>query len=97
MHDLMSRPWGGNVRELRNVAERFTLGMPTRVDAASGDDNTGKPSLETKLNLFERQLIEEALRGCSGRAAIACEHLGIPKKTLYDKMRRLGISSEEFK
>jgi two-component system C4-dicarboxylate transport response regulator DctD len=97
MHDLMSRPWGGNVRELRNVAERFTLGMPTRVDAASSDDNTEKPSLETKLNLFERQLIEEALRGCSGRAAIACERLGVPKKTLYDKMRRLGISTEEFK
>jgi two-component system C4-dicarboxylate transport response regulator DctD len=96
-HDLMSRPWGGNVRELRNVAERFTLGMPTRVDPASSDDNTGKPSLETKLNLFERQLIEEALRGCSGRAAIACERLGVPKKTLYDKMRRLGISTEEFK
>jgi two-component system, NtrC family, C4-dicarboxylate transport response regulator DctD len=97
MHDLMSRPWGGNVRELRNVAERFTLGMPTRIDAARSDDNTGKPSLETKLNLFERQLIEEALRGCSGRAAIACERLGVPKKTLYDKMRRLGISTEEFK
>ena len=97
MHDLMSRPWGGNVRELRNVAERFTLGMPTRVDAASSDDNTVKPSLETKLNLFERQLIEEALRGCSGRTAIACERLGVPKKTLYDKIRRLGISTEEFK
>ncbi len=97
MHDLMSRPWGGNVRELRNVAERFTLGMPTRVDPASSDDNTEKPSLETKLNLFERQLIEEALRGCSGRAAVACERLGVPKKTLYDKMRRLGISTEEFK
>ena len=97
MHDLMSRPWGGNVRELRNVAERFTLGMPTRVDAASSDDNTEKPSLETKLNLFERQLIEEALRGCSGRAAVACERLGVPKKTLYDKIRRLGISTEEFK
>jgi two-component system C4-dicarboxylate transport response regulator DctD len=97
VHDLMSRPWGGNVRELRNVAERFTLGMPTRVDVASSDDNPEKPSLETKLNLFERQLIEEALRGCSGRAAIACERLGVPKKTLYDKMRRLGISSDEFK
>ena len=97
MHDLMSRPWGGNVRELRNVAERFTLGMPTRADAASSDDNTEKPSLETKLNLFERQLIEEALRGCSGRTAIACERLGVPKKTLYDKIRRLGISTEEFK
>jgi two-component system C4-dicarboxylate transport response regulator DctD len=97
MRDLMSRPWPGNVRELRNVAERFTLGLPTRVDIADENDSSGKRSLETQLNSFERQLIEEALRGCSGRAALASESLGLPKKTLYDKMRRLGISSDEFK
>jgi two-component system, NtrC family, C4-dicarboxylate transport response regulator DctD len=97
MRDLMSRPWAGNVRELRNVAERFTLGMPTRIDATNGIDSAAKATLETQLNSFERQLIEEALRACSGRAALACESLGVPKKTLYDKMRRLGISSEEFK
>lgn len=97
MRDLMSRPWAGNVRELRNVAERFTLGMPTRVDMADNNGSAGKASLETQLNSFERQLIEEALRECSGRAALACESLGLPKKTLYDKMRRLGISCDEFK
>src|SRR5258708_1274659 len=97
MRDLMSRPWAGNVRELRNVAERFTLAMPLRVDMSDNNDSAGKASLETQLNSFERQLIEEALRGCSGRAALACESLGLPKKTLYDKMRRLGISSDEFK
>jgi two-component system C4-dicarboxylate transport response regulator DctD len=97
MRDLMSRPWAGNVRELRNVAERFTLGMPTRVDMTNGGESAGNATLETQLNSFERQLIEEALRGCAGRAALACESLGVPKKTLYDKMRRLGISSDEFK
>jgi two-component system, NtrC family, C4-dicarboxylate transport response regulator DctD len=97
VRDLMSRQWPGNVRELRNVAERFTLGMPTRVDTTGSGGGAGKASLETQLNSFERQLIEEALRGCSGRAALACESLGVPKKTLYDKMRRLGISSDEFK
>jgi two-component system C4-dicarboxylate transport response regulator DctD len=71
--------------------------MPTRVDTTGSGGGAGKASLETQLNSFERQLIEEALRGCSGRAALACESLGVPKKTLYDKMRRLGISSDEFK
>lgn len=97
MRDLMSQPWPGNVRELRNVAERFTLGMSTRVDLADTNDNAGKGSLETLLNSFERRLIEDALRECSGRAALASEVLRLPKKTLYDKMRRLGISSDEFK
>jgi two-component system C4-dicarboxylate transport response regulator DctD len=28
---------------------------------------------------------------------LASERLGVPKKTLYDKMKRLGISTEEFR
>jgi len=104
MRDLMARSWPGNVRELRNVAERFALGMLTRVDeptAGRGEGEAGQQgarrSLDEQLSGFERYLIEEALRGSAGRAASASEQLGIPKKTLYDKMRRLGISTEEFK
>ena len=39
---------------------------------------------------FERYLINEALEACKGSAAAAAERLGLPRKTLYDKMRRLG-------
>jgi two-component system C4-dicarboxylate transport response regulator DctD len=97
MRDLMSRPWPGNVRELRNVAERFTLGMPTRVEMANINDSAGEASLDIQVSSYERQLIEEALSKCAGRAAAACELLGVPKKTLYDKMRRLGIYPDQFK
>ncbi len=47
--------------------------------------------------MFERHVIEEALSRCGGRAVLASERLGLPKKTLYDKMKRLGISTEEFR
>jgi two-component system C4-dicarboxylate transport response regulator DctD len=103
MRELMARNWPGNVRELRNVAERFTLGMLNRVDEPGGSAGAGPDAaggvrpLEDQVNGFERYLIEQALRSCAGRAALASEQLGIPKKTLYDKMRRLGISTEEFK
>src|SRR6202035_4757867 len=30
-------------------------------------------------------------------ATAACELLGVPKKTLYDKVRRLGTSPDQFK
>ncbi|OPX53784.1 hypothetical protein BTE48_17675, partial [Oceanospirillum multiglobuliferum] len=53
--------------------------------------------LEEQVNRFERHLIEEALRACQGRASLACERLGLPKKTLYDKMRRLAIMSDDFR
>lgn len=97
MGELMSRPWPGNVRELRNMAERFTLGMLSVAGETDTRDAADGASLDHQMHRFERQLIEDALRVSSGRAALAAERLGIPKKTLYDKMRRLGISSNEFR
>ncbi|WP_217426259.1 sigma-54-dependent transcriptional regulator [Pandoraea terrigena] len=95
LNRLMARPWPGNVRELCNVAERYTLGLGTG-DPDDGPEGT-PCTLEAQMNLFERRLIEEALRASSGRASLACEKLGVPRKTLYDKMRRLGIASDDFK
>ena len=97
MHALMSRSWPGNVRELRNVAERFTLGLLADMEDTDDSIGTAPRTLEEQVNRFERHLIEEALRACHGRAALACERLGLPKKTLYDKMRRLAITSEDFR
>jgi DNA-binding NtrC family response regulator len=92
MGDLLSRPWPGNVRELRNVADRLVLGMPDQ--AATGSTPS---TLDEQLLHFERYLITEALAICNGRAAAASERLGIPKKTLYDKMKRLELSPQDFK
>jgi DNA-binding NtrC family response regulator len=41
-------------------------------------------------------LIEDALAEHHGNASLVCRSLGIPKRTLYDKMRKLGLSTEEF-
>ncbi|CAB3730378.1 C4-dicarboxylate transport transcriptional regulatory protein DctD [Trinickia soli] len=97
MQALMSRSWQGNVRELRNVAERFALGLLADTGDADASIGTAPRTLEEQVNCFERHLIEEALRACQGRAALACERLGLPKKTLYDKMRRLAITSDDFR
>jgi len=97
MGSLIARSWPGNVRELRNVAERFTLGMLNSLGEAGTQGPATKETLESQISRFERRLIEEALRETLGRASLAAERLGLPKKTLYDKMRRLGISPDEFK
>ncbi len=90
--DLMTRDWPGNVRELRNVAERFVLGMlsPQESQALS----QSPLSFEQQVGAFERQLILQALRRAGGRISVAAAALGMPRKTLYDKMRRLAISRE---
>jgi two-component system C4-dicarboxylate transport response regulator DctD len=96
LHELTMRAWPGNVRELRNAADRTVLGLPQfGADTAGGPGGTR--SLEDNVAAFERLLIEEALSACHGRAALASDLLRLPKKTLYDKMRRLGLSPEEFR
>jgi two-component system C4-dicarboxylate transport response regulator DctD len=95
MHELMAYSWPGNVRELNNVASRFVLGLSGgALDLRRPD--TPAPSLAAQVDRFERCLIEEALRRNHGRVAAAGEALGIPKKTLYDKMHRYGLASEDF-
>ena len=42
-------------------------------------------------------LILETLRRHHGDVLAVSESLGIPKKTLYDKMRRYALSGEEFR
>ncbi|MGV3654968.1 MAG: sigma-54-dependent transcriptional regulator [Noviherbaspirillum sp.] len=94
MRELMSHAWPGNVRELRNVAERFVLNLG---GAASQPERRQDQPLDQQVAAFERQLIEQALSDSGGRAAAASELLGIPRKTLYDKMKRHGLSTEFFK
>ena len=93
---LMTYHWPGNVRELRNSADRMVLGLPLL--ERPGDEVTAKRrSLDEQLNIFERHLIQEALSASAGRAAAASELLGVPKKTLYDKLKRLGLSVDDFR
>ncbi|MDZ4163945.1 MAG: sigma-54 dependent transcriptional regulator [Smithellaceae bacterium] len=97
LHRIMAYDWPGNVRELRNMADRFVLGMQNDVIHPLTGVKLGPRSLGELVEQFERHLIEEALRAHSGRASAASDALGLPKQTLYDKMRRFGLSTEVFK
>lgn len=97
LNQMLAYDWPGNVRELRNIAARFVLGMQSSVLGSLQTSKTVPRSLGEQVDLFERHLIEEALRSHSGRASAASEALGLPKQTLYDKMRRFGLSTDDFK
>lgn len=89
---LLAHNWPGNVRELRNVADRAALGLPALL--------TGQPvegGLAAQVDAFERQLITSALRDSRGDVTAAADLLSVPKKTLYDKLKRFGIEIEAFR
>ena len=91
---LLAHDWPGNVRELRNVADRFVLGMWAGF-GSEPDKNLeiGTGSLSERMDAFERDVIRAEISRNCGALKPTYENLGVSRKGLYEKMRRLGISS----
>ncbi len=97
--ELTTHDWPGNLRELGNVATRFVLGLGgARLTPASGAAATGvAQSLHEQLEQFERGLIAETLRQQHGDVTASAKAMGLPKQTLYDKLKRLGMQGADFR
>ncbi|HWO43358.1 MAG TPA: sigma-54 dependent transcriptional regulator [Candidatus Eisenbacteria bacterium] len=96
---LQTYAWPGNIRELRNVLERAVLLSDQAVLhrkslsfdlSPAGDDSTTDSQLT--LREMERRHIERVLRDEQGRVESAAKRLGIPRSTLYQKIKQYQIS-----
>ncbi|MGQ0592640.1 MAG: sigma-54-dependent transcriptional regulator [Gammaproteobacteria bacterium] len=94
---LCAYAWPGNVRELRNVLERAALlssGMRLDRSALYFDmAGSAAPTTDLSLEAMERQHIANILRDSGGMVTLAAERLGIPRSTLYEKLKRHGLTS----
>jgi len=91
MHD----PWTGNIRELENFIERAVILSRGSVLEAPLTDlqlTAETATAATTLKDAERAHIVSILRETHGTIAAAAVRLGVPRSTLFYKMRRLGIS-----
>lgn len=89
---LLDHDWPGNVRELRSAAERFALGLGLALGGASSPEEAATAApLEALVEAYERKLIVAALEEAGGSIARAMARLGLPRRTLNEKMRRHGI------
>lgn len=99
---LESYSWPGNIRELRNVLERAVLLAEDGLIDELGLDNqhhqrpwsavtpsTNKGTLQE----MEKAYIEEILDKEGGRVAPTAKRLGIPRSSLYAKLRAYGIQA----
>jgi DNA-binding NtrC family response regulator len=50
-----------------------------------------EPTLKSRLEAYERELIESALLATAGNQRRAAAHLGLLPTTLHEKMKRLGL------
>lgn len=101
---LISMSWPGNVRELENLIERLAIFTATeeitaeevereraRRGATGAAPEKSASTLGGKLQEIERQEILRVLREARGNKSLAARKLGIERKTLYEKARRLAI------
>jgi len=95
---LRSHQWPGNIRELRNVAELYAIGI---VKLAGQDrihhQDVAQTPLDNLVDDFEKQLIEDALFLYAGRVNDAANYLQVPRKKLYLRMKKHGIEKDNFK
>jgi len=96
---LREHAWRGNIRELRNVIERAVL-LGDGATIAAKDLQLGGAVPETSaaegpaatLADLERQHVERALAAAGFRVSEAARRLGVPRSTLYQRIREYGIA-----
>lgn len=99
---LQNYSWPGNVRELRNVIERAILLSDHKTIGLKDLHFDGRAGNQVYLNSnltlveLERQHIERVLREEKGRVEHAAKRLGVPRSSLYQKLKRHRIASSKF-
>ena len=110
LQGLLAYDWPGNVRELKNVMERAVVlacGSPIAPahlrgllaadadrDACASGQGDG---LDARVAGYERALIEAALSRTDGVQARAAVLLGIKERSLWHRVKKLGIDPALFK
>jgi transcriptional regulator with PAS, ATPase and Fis domain len=96
---LLSAPWPGNVREMRNVMERAMIlargagqigveHLPGDLRKAAGGEKRHQPQALVEV---ERAHIEKTLRFHAGNRTRAAQELGISRATLINKIKTFGL------
>lgn len=93
MAQWQAAEWPGNVRELRNFAERLVLGVAATAPPAAPAGAVEALSLPQQVDHHERELIVQALSAVDGNVALAADNLMVPRKTLYDKLKKYQIAA----
>lgn len=104
VRDLMRREWRGNVRELRSFLEQAVVlsdggmldlpeGLAAHGNVATDLPGEGIAPLQRFIETVERSHIQKALQHCEGSVGKTADVLGISRKTLWEKMKKLAIQA----
>jgi DNA-binding NtrC family response regulator len=104
---LLAHRWPGNVRELRNAIEHALVTVSAGTIQLDDLPIEVRSPREARTTIPEaarrpaaagatpREQIEDALRQSGGNRAEAARILGIGRVTLWKRMRRLGMTTDD--
>jgi transcriptional regulator with PAS, ATPase and Fis domain len=102
LEKLLGHSWPGNVRELENTIQRYVNlnvlefpGGESRAETAAKAAPLPSLPLREAARNFEREFIHRQLEACRWNRTKVARLLGIQRKTLYLKMRELGLLQNE--
>ncbi len=104
---MVAYHWPGNVRELENCIERAVLlstdgvihghHLPPSLQTSDASDTIGTGSLDERLNLFERDILVDALKRCNGNIAASARDMGTTARIIGYKIKKLSIDYRQFR
>jgi len=104
---LLDHPWPGNIRELKHCLERACILSQQNVLTAEllfdevpialPEKTQNIESLNEYLHACERKFIQDILRSHGGHILETATALGISRKNLWEKMKKLEINYETDK
>lgn len=108
---LVEYDWPGNVRELENIVEAAValetgniltskylhLNKWRHYPKQTLDGNREMLTFKEAKQVFERDYIVNVLKRCKGNIAQAARETGIFRPNLYEKIKRYGIRSKDYK
>lgn len=93
---LLQFTWPGNVRELENKLSRASISCVNQIiepeDLQLPIESLINLSLKEAKDLFEKNFIINALRQADYKVATAANNIGISRPTLYDMIKKHGIT-----
>ena len=104
VHALYSYHWPGNIRELQNLLQRYlatrdlqgilaSIGVAAHSRQISQRGNlSGNLTLAEAVQQLEKEMIENALKQTRHHIVNTAGLLGIPRSSLYRKLKHYGLS-----
>ncbi len=95
---LARHDWPGNLVELEAFARSAADGVAEQAGpVAIGQGHTNAPTLRARIAQHEAAILRQTLEEVGGDIRRATGRLGLPRKTLYERLARHGIVAADYR